>query len=253
MIETSQYTKQFFQDLEDHSYQSAKVVVPLVAKLIRPTSVIDVGCGNGLWLKVWQEDLQFDNYLGVEGPYLDKEMIRIPPEKIIFRDLKLPLDLSQRFDLVMSLEVAEHLPATAADTFIQSLTTLGDIVLFSAALPGQEGTYHINEQYPEYWAAIFKKYDFVPVDGIRAQIWEHPEVEYWYQQNILLFVKASQLARYPQLQRYAENTQANYLTRIHPVLFGLKRERIRKTTTFFGFLNWKWYMFKRKYLKRHAK
>jgi SAM-dependent methyltransferase len=253
MIENQKYTREFFSELEQHSYKSAQSVIPVVEELFKPRSVVDVGCGTGAWLKAWNEIFKIDNFLGIEGAYLDKEKALIPADKIIFRDLKEPVGINQRFDLVMTLEVAEHLPASSANIFVESLISLGDIILFSAAIPGQEGTYHINEQYPEYWATIFDKYNFIPVDCIRPRIWSNPLVEFYYRQNILIFIKKDVLAKYPSLQQVAAATKPDFLARIHPDFFDRKNEHIRRTKTYSGFLNWKWYMFKQKYFKRNGK
>jgi len=252
MIEDKKYTNNFFSEIENKAYESAKVVLPLVQQFIEAKSIIDVGCGTGMWLKVWNEDVGVQEYLGIEGPYLEKKMIKIPMEKIIFHDLKVPIKVDKKFDLAMSLEVAEHLPESTARQFVQTLTTASNIVLFSAALPHQEGTYHINEQYPEYWASHFKEFNFIPVDCIRPNIWNNPVVESYYKQNILIFVKDSVLQNFPALISYASSSNPQYLTRIHPIYWELKNKHIRRTKTLFGFLNWKWYMFKRKYLKKNG-
>ncbi|MES1219190.1 MAG: methyltransferase domain-containing protein [Bacteroidota bacterium] len=253
MIENEKYTKDFFSELEQHSYMSAQNVIPIVEDLFKPRSVVDVGCGTGAWLKTWNEIFRIDNYLGIEGPYLDKEKALIPADKIILKDLKEPVAINQRFDLVMTLEVAEHLPDSSAEIFVQSLISLGDIILFSAAIPGQEGTYHINEQYPEYWAAIFNKYGFVPVDCIRPRIWNNPLIEFYYRQNILVFIKKEIANRYPSIVQETAATKADYLARIHPDFFDRKNEHIQRTKTYSGFLNWKWYMFKQKYFRKNGK
>lgn len=253
MIESKKYDKSFFNVMENTSYESAKTIVPLVASLINPRTIVDVGCGTGVWLKAWLEKTNISDYLGIEGPYVDKSYFKVPPDKILLKDLKQPLGIDQRFDLAMSVEVGEHLPNSSAELFVRELTRLSDVVVFSAAIPGQEGTYHINLQYPEYWAAHFAKLDYVPVDCIRPQIWKDPSVEYWYQQNILCFVRKEKLQLYPALQPYAAATYPTFLTRIHPYLYELKVDQIQKTQSLFGFLNWKWYMFKRKYLKRNGK
>lgn len=253
MIENQKYTREFFSGLEEHSYRSARIVVPLVSDLFKPRSIVDVGCGTGAWLKAWNEIAALDFYLGIEGPYLDRENALIPAERIIFKDLKEPVLIDRVFDLVMSLEVAEHLPATNAELFVQSLVSLGDVILFSAAIPGQEGTYHINEQYPEYWAKYFSKYNYVPVDCIRPLIWSNPAVEFYYRQNILIFIKREKLGQYPALKEEVVTTRPDYLTRIHPEFFDRKNEHIYRTRTFTGFLNWKWYLFKKKFLRRNGK
>jgi hypothetical protein len=83
----------------------------------------------------------------------------------------------------MSLEVAEHLPPDRSNSFIAELTALAPVALFSAAIPQQGGTDHINERWQSYWAGLFKKRGFSPLDVIRPAVWENDAVERWYRQN----------------------------------------------------------------------
>lgn len=98
-------------------------------------------------------------------------------------DLTTSLKSDRLFDLVMSLEVAEHLDAKYAETFVDSLTNFGPVILFSAAVPFQGGEHHVNEQWPSYWEELFAKKGYVAVDAIRKHIWQNPEVEWWYAQK----------------------------------------------------------------------
>lgn len=250
MIEAKKYDTQFFDDLEANSYASAKGVLPIVKELVQPQSVIDIGCGSGMWLKVWSEELGISDFFGVEGPYVKPEQMKVPISHIQFKDLKEPLDMGRRYDLCMSVEVAEHLPESSARQFIQTLVSLSDVVFFSAAIPGQGGTYHINEQYPEYWAALFRELGYVAVDILRPRIWKKRDIEFWYQQNVMIYVKETALPRYPKLETAAGLTDPAYLTRIHPELLDRKTEHILRTDSMWGFLNNKWYLFKTKYLKK---
>ena len=95
------------------------------------------------------------------------------------------------FELTQSFEVAEHLYAQYAPNFIKLLTSLSDIILFSAAIPYQGGVHHVNEQPPAYWAELFAQNDYVCIDCIRSQIWNNESISTWYSQNILLFVHTS--------------------------------------------------------------
>ena len=97
----------------------------------------------------------------------------------------------ERFDLAITLEVAEHLPPERAAGFVEELCTLAPIVLFSAAIPDQGGTHHLNEQWPEYWVAEFSRLNYRPIDAIRPRIWTDPEIYWWYRQNCLLFVSTA--------------------------------------------------------------
>ena len=232
------YDSEFFENIHAGASESAKQIVPLVNKLLSPRSVLDVGCGGGEWLSVFSHECKTSDFLGVDGDYVDQSALAIPPAHFRPHDLKLALDLQRRFDLVVSLEVAEHIPFENADTFVGNLTRHGDAVLFSAAIPGQGGNYHVNEQFPEFWAAVFRGKGYSPIDILREDIWHNERVAYWYRQNILLFVNDEFLKRRPDLQAAASaGAQKPLLTRIHPtklVQFGYYR-RLFPDFNLFGF------------------
>lgn len=209
------YSKNFFDDYIASSRQSARIVVPLVLKFVKPKSVVDVGCGMGVWLSVFQEH-GIKEILGVDGPWVDKINLLIDKSRFIQRDLKKPLEIDRQFDLVVSLEVAEHLPKESAETFVDSLTKLGPVVLFSAAIPCQCGTRHINEQWPEYWTKFFKEKGYVVVDCIRKRIWNNDKVDYWYAQNTLMFVRKDYLKKNSLLRKEFESTNMSQLSIVHP-------------------------------------
>jgi SAM-dependent methyltransferase len=247
MIESKFYDKGFYKEQEYASYLSGKKIIPLINELFQPESVVDLGCGLGNWLKVWAEDFNIKDYLGVEGPYVNPEMLMVAKDKVIFADLKQKLNLNRRFDIAMSMEVAEHIEPSSADLFIENLTKLSDIIIFSAAIPNQEGTYHINEQNPEYWANKFKKNGYVVVDHFRRRIWNDREINYWYRQNILLFIKEENIYKYPILKESLINTDIDFLLRIHPELLGSKMDRLRKIEPISGYIHWQLYMLKIKF------
>jgi SAM-dependent methyltransferase len=250
MIESKHYTQDFYDEQQNGSLVSAKRVLPLVKSLFNPSSVIDVGCGVGYWLKVWKEDLGVSDILGIEGPYVSPDMLKIPRETVQFQDLKNAFHLNRKFDLAMSLEVAEHLPKEHAEEFIESLTIASDIILFSAAIVGQEGTYHINEQMPEYWAKIFAQYSYVPVDYIRPKIWTDERIEWWYRQNIIIYVRRERLKDFPALNDSYRSTSPDYLLRVQPWLYFYKQDHIVKTQSIVGYLRWKLHPLKKLFRKK---
>ncbi len=201
----------FHYDEKIYNKQSAREVVPLVLDLLQPASVIDVGCGLGTWLAVFEE-LGVKDILGIDGSDTASEQLEIPKEKFIPADLTQPLQISRRFDLVVCLEVAEHLPGTAAEAFIGTLTSLGDTILFSAAIPGQGGQEHINEQWPEYWQEKFLKHNYKFYDLIRERIWGNDKVEWWYRQNTFLVSKKD----------FGQNHKNKVTPYVHPELLKLK-------------------------------
>jgi SAM-dependent methyltransferase len=180
------YDAGFYSTFSDGAQSSAAVIVPLVMQFVQPVSVLDVGCGTGAWLAEWKRAGVAD-ILGVDGQHVDRAALQIEADSFRAVDLRGPFSLDRRFDLVQSLEVAEHLDEACADQFVRSLARHADTVLFSAAIPGQGGVHHVNEQWPSYWIDRFDREGFSVFDVVRPMIWTDARVETWYRQNIFLF------------------------------------------------------------------
>jgi len=183
---TVPYDHGFYDEISPFSVSAAQVVVPIIADLVAPASVIDVGCGTGAWLAAWQAH-GVGNVLGLDGGYVDLDALHIEREQFQAADLEDPPTIDRRFDLAMSVEVAEHLSPAAADGFVRFLTGLAPVVLFSAAPPGQGGVDHINEQWPAYWARRFASHGYRAFDIVRPRVWREPDVAFFYAQNLVLF------------------------------------------------------------------
>ncbi len=209
------YTRDFYERLREGATRSAEVIVPLVLQLIPVRSVVDIGCGDGSWLAAFRK-FGVEEILGIDGEYVDGELLQIPRDRFQAFDLTKPFSLGRVYDLAISLEVAEHLPADCAAAFVECLTRLAPFVLFSAAIPFQGGDHHVNEQWPDRWAGLFQKHDYVPVDFIRKRVWKNEAVEWWYAQNTLLFVRASLLEGNTALKAEFEQTNPNQLCLVHP-------------------------------------
>lgn len=211
------YPKDFFEYLKEGSRKSAKEIVPFIIELVQPQSVVDVGCGTGEWLFVFKEH-GIEDICGIDGEYVNQELLEIPQNKFLPFDLTKPLKLERRFDLVVSLEVAEHLPSYCAETFVNSLTEHGSVILFSAAIPHQKGTNHINEQWLEYWNNLFNRKGYVAVDCIRNKVWQNDQVDFWFAQNMVFFVCQKHLnsSQNYKLQQQLENTHVEQLSIVHP-------------------------------------
>src|SRR5438876_1062943 len=108
-MQNGPYIVNFFTELHEGSYRSAREIIPIVLELVQPRSVIDVGCGAGTWLSVCKE-FGIEEIFGVDGDYVSEKILKIPKERFLSFDLKRPFHLGRQFDLVLSLEVAEHLP-----------------------------------------------------------------------------------------------------------------------------------------------
>jgi hypothetical protein len=189
------YDATFFAGIEGGSRRSAEAVVPLLIDLFSPSSVVDIGGGGGVWAATFLANNLAD-VVAIDGPWVPPPARCVPPDRFLEHDLSLPLALTRTFDLALCLEAAEHLPASAAPELVRGLTEAAPVVAFSAALPGQGGDGHINEQPASYWARLFAGRNYVCFSDIRRRIWNDEAVEVWYRQNLLCFVRQSELARW---------------------------------------------------------
>lgn len=193
------YTNEFFEELSAGSDRSARVVVPIICDLVHPSSVLDVGCGRGMWLQQFRRR-GVERILGCDGSYITEEALLISGSEFIAVDLENPLPAMASFDLALCLEVVEHLSPAAGKRLVQTLTSLAPAILFSAAVPDQGGTNHVNEQWPEYWAREFAASHFVVVDILRPLLRDNRSVAIHYRQNLLLFCSETWKAEHPALE-----------------------------------------------------
>ena len=218
------YDAGFFAEQKRGSVKSAEVVVPVIVKLLpKIESALDVGCGIGAWLRALR-DRNVADLTGVDGPWVPEGSLLIEGNQFCARDLTQPIELSRRFDLVICLEVAEHLPATVADRLVGSLCAHGDVVLFSAAIPGQGGTGHINEQWPEYWVGRFRREGMAVFDVLRPRFWNDQRVDVVYRQNMFLFIRET---RQDLVSLNAIGGSADWRSEplVHPELWAMARHR----------------------------
>ena len=182
------YDAAFYANQKAGSLASAEIVLNAIKPLLSEVrSVLDIGCGAGGWLRTAAGAFPGAQVFGVDHPNVPHSEMFIAPECFAGRDLSAPIDLERRFDLVISLEVAEHIDPDKADLFIDILTRHGEKVLFSAATPNQGGTGHVNEQWPFYWADKFAARGLRCYDIVRPLIWDEDDVASWYKQNIILY------------------------------------------------------------------
>lgn len=156
---TQEYGSSFYDQQRAGSLASAKAVLPIVLALTKPNSVVDFGCGVGTWLAA-AKGLGVEHCVGLEGSWAKTQPLAAPDLEVRDTDLEQPVSLQERFDLAISLEVAEHLAPERADSFVADLCAASNVVLFSAAIPGQDGTRHQNEQWPSYWAERFIRHGY---------------------------------------------------------------------------------------------
>ena len=235
------YTKEYYSEITRGSLQSAEATIPVILQFITPSSVADIGCGTGSWLSVWTKHGVTD-ICGYDGAYIDREQLLIDKDKFVPVDIETGIPISKKFDLVMSLEVAEHIHPENASVFIRSLCDLGNVILFSAAIPHQGGLNHFNEQYPEYWMNLFSENGYTAYDCIREKIWNNKNIDTCYRQNIFFFVSNSAQRDHPLITTYRKPV----LALVHPEHYELKQRNISDYQKILRspFHAW-WYLFKK--------
>jgi len=192
------YDDEFFDFVDASAGRSASAFIDVVVKDlfsgVLPQSVVDVGCGRGVWAAEWRRR-GVAQCLAVDGEYVPRSSLLIPEADFRPRDLTQPFDLGLRFDLVQCLEVAEHVPANAASILIDTLVRHGDVVVFSAAVPGQGGEHHVNERPFRYWRTLFDSRGYRMYDAVRPALRGKRDIEPWYRYNAFVFASDSGLSR----------------------------------------------------------
>ena len=184
------YNYNMYKDRDSTTRASAERIVSVLLDIFLDiSSVLDIGCGTGTFLSIF-EQRGINDVLGVEGPWVKDEYLEINGAKLIRVNLvkQFPV-INRKFDIALCLEVGEHLPETFSRSLVDFLCEKSDLVLFSAAIPHQGGEGHINEQWQSYWVELFMINGFELNDCIRPIIWDDNEIMYWYRQNMLIFEK----------------------------------------------------------------
>jgi SAM-dependent methyltransferase len=125
-----------------------------IVRDIAPRTVLDAGCAMGFLVEALRDR-------GVEAFGLDISPYAI--ERV--RDDVLPYcrvtsitePLSQRYDLIVCIEVLEHLSPREAELAVANLCAHTDDVLFSSTPVDYREATHVNVQPPEQWAELFAR------------------------------------------------------------------------------------------------
>jgi hypothetical protein len=224
------YSAGFYDYIEQGARRSAARLLPLVHQALAPASVLDVGCGRGLWLDAWI-GLGVPEVLGLDGSYVDPASLAIPSTAFRSTDVAQPFDLGRRWALAQCLEVGEHIPTGQSETLVQNLARHADYILFSAAEPGQGGHNHVNEQSLEYWRELFARNGCHAYDVVRPVLHADHSIEPWYRYNTLLYIRESAVPALPASVSRQRLDANRPLPRFAPLGWRLRRTLLRPVPT----------------------
>lgn len=185
------YNIDFYQRSDNQRMRSAQIIASSIITYFAPSTVIDVGCGIGDLL--YFLDSHSINVEGLEYSDVAINICRSRGLDVIKFDIENDvINNPKRYDLVVSTEVAEHLPESCSERYVDLLCSMGDKILFTAAMPGHGGIDHVNEQPHEYWIEKFNGHEFhhdKVLSELLASTWKEKGVLGWYHQNVMVFIK----------------------------------------------------------------
>jgi SAM-dependent methyltransferase len=221
-----EYNQDFYSYIDAGSRRSASAVASILLPEMKITSLLDVGAGHGAWAAEWLA-AGVKTVLAVDGDYVRADQLAVPKKAFKAHDLSTELDLKKKFDLVQSLEVAEHLPSDKADLFVDNLTRHGDVILFSAAVPHQGGEHHVNEQPPEYWRKKFASRGYKVFDFVRPRLAGQSKVMPWYRFNSYIYANQAGEKRLSKAMKEARVPEGQPLEIGGDMTWALRRAAVR--------------------------
>ncbi len=184
------YHADYYAEVDEAAVRSAGAMTESIVTQFKPRRVVDVGCGTGALLEAFRQ--RGCEVYGLEYSEAALQFCRARKLRVEQFDLEHDsLGKPETFDVATSMEVAEHLPEKFADRYVDLLTQMSNIVVLTAAHPGQGGTDHVNEQPPSYWIAKFQARGFTHDAALSrqwGQVWkEAGNVSPWYCENLMVF------------------------------------------------------------------
>jgi SAM-dependent methyltransferase len=172
-----------FNQIAHEEAPFAERLAEWISTNINPASVLDVGCGPGIYVDALRSRgisaIGIDTDDRVVGkPYLRQESL---------------FENEDTAEVVICLEVAEHIAEEQADNVaacVAANVKPGGILIWSAAHPGQGGTGHINCQPKDYWAELLTWHGLARDEELEQRLVDHAKNGYhmgWFVQNAMVF------------------------------------------------------------------
>ena len=185
------YDSDFYERCLDMHSQTVPHIARLIYEKYKPESIMDFGCGAGLWLKEFIK-LGVKDVRGVDGSRTAIEQRnRDISEVVDIHDLRKEYRPDKKYDICVCLDVIEHLQPEFEDNLIRSCINSSDTIIFASPPPGQGGDGHVNERPISHWVEKFLEHGYVFFDEIRPGLEgiSHVLPETTYQLNTFVVKK----------------------------------------------------------------
>lgn len=186
------YGRDFHKSIEDDEQPQAAKLAEIIQKYYNPSTFIDFGASSGLYLREIKERMPLIESFGYE--FAEEAVEHALCNDIILADLTVPLTRQKKENTVgICLEVLEHISEDSWETVLCNISNLCDVILFSAASPGQGGVGHINCRWKIDWIRRFNKLGWVvDLDMSRNVIREMESTRHmgWFLNNVIVFIKS---------------------------------------------------------------
>jgi len=169
--------------LHNEELPFAKRLTSWIKDNLNPQKVLDLGCGPGTYVECFRDQ-------GVNAIGYDTDVRVKDKNYLVCKSL---FDVDETGDVVLCMEVAEHIDSSENLNIVQSMTktlSTGGILIWTAAKPGQGGVGHINCQNKIYWEALFATQSLKRCLDIEEQLADSMKDGYhmgWFVQNLLVY------------------------------------------------------------------
>ena len=185
------YDSHYFEStVEGPAVDSAETISQSILNDLGPNTVVDVGCGTGALLEALRT--RGCQVFGLEYSTAALQYCKERELDVQKFDLESENLVEDRtFDVAISMEVGEHLPEKTADRYVDLITRLSNVIVFTAATPGQGGDDHVNEQPHSYWISKFQSLGFAYDESLSIR-WRNSwrgtdNVASFYHRNLMIF------------------------------------------------------------------
>ena len=175
-----------YHQIETEEGPFAERLAQWIATELAPATALDIGCGPGTYVRALRA-------VGIEATGIDTDDRVVGKAHLQQKSL---FDLEHQSELVICLEVAEHIDPMQSQAVAQSVAAAvapGGTLIWSAAQPGQGGTGHINCQSKDYWTEQLQAAGLERDEETEQGLLAYTESGYhmgWFRQNAMVLFKS---------------------------------------------------------------